>query len=341
MEVAGNGVKYDYRLSTEENHENHPEATFVGSNNDIRPLLDYTYHKMYQNHRVQVQDDIISRFTNAVNPRGDDMLPWVVFTAGAMGAGKGYITDWMEKKGYFPKEHFVVIDPDEVRKSLPEWDEYVKRAPQEAGAKTQKEAGLIAEILGFVALRDRMNVIFDGSLRNAAWYVEYFAKLRKEFPGIRIMILHVAADVEEVIKRAAARAKLTGRAVPEELLRESAEAVPKSIDKLAPHADFVVRVMNHPDREPEVVRVPGAPFPPKSVDISWDLIKSLWGSVDLDGDGELSKSEVHTALATGLLTEAVLETMDINHDGCISKQEVQRAAMTARRSASIVMDSRA
>lgn len=45
----------------------------------------------------------------------------MVFTAGAMGSGKGYTMRWLEAKGYFPLGSFVYIDPDEIRTQLPEW----------------------------------------------------------------------------------------------------------------------------------------------------------------------------------------------------------------------------
>jgi len=330
-EERGLPEDYDLKKSTEENHAD-ASAPFVGPNHGIRPLLDYSYHNMYTPDRVEVQDKIIAEFIQNVHPRCDDMLPWVVFTAGAMGAGKGYVTEWMKNQGYFPVDHFVVIDPDEVRKTLPEWPAYVNREPEEAGAMTQKEAGLIAEIMGYVALRERLNVIFDGSLRNAEWYVNYFEKLRREFPGIRIMIVHVTADIDEVIERAAARAAKTGRAVPEKLLRESAEAVPRSVQTLASHADFVFRVVNSGET-PQVAREEGAPFPPQSVALDWNLIKNLWKNIDLDGDGELSPEEVQIALAHGVITEAVIKSMDRNGDGCISREEVHRAEEIAKRSA--------
>merc|ERR1719183_1864669 len=120
----------------------------------------------------------------------------------------------MEKKGCLPLNQFVLVDPDQVRQTLPEWAGYVAKDPQTAAIKTQKEAGHIAEILGYKALQNRWNVIFDGSLRDVEWYKVYFQKLRDTFPGIRLMILHIQAEREEVIRRAEARGKETGRMVP-------------------------------------------------------------------------------------------------------------------------------
>mmetsp|Transcript_132659 Transcript_132659/g.383548 ORF Transcript_132659/g.383548 Transcript_132659/m.383548 type:complete len:352 (-) Transcript_132659:191-1246(-) len=251
----------DYRLS--------------GPNKDSRELLDYGYHERYGSERIALQDRIIDKLF-PVRPSRSEDLQWVVFTAGAMGAGKGFVTRWMHDQQIWDLERFVKVDPDEVRHELPEWEEYVKSDPQTAGDRTQKEAGFVAEIIGYKALRERRNVIVDGSLRNAEWYKGYFAKLRRLFPGIRIMILHVVADLPDVLERAAQRAMATGRVVPRDRLISSAGEVPSSVRALAPHADFVCRVLNGPGRDPEVAREVGAPHPSASVPITWDLVRKLW-----------------------------------------------------------------
>lgn len=51
------------------------------------------------------------------------------------------------------------------------------------------------------------------------------------------MILHVVADLRDVIEHAVQRARATGRSVPTERLISSAREVPVSVSSLAPHAD--------------------------------------------------------------------------------------------------------
>ena len=50
------------------------------------------------------------------------MLP--IAQAGAMGAGKGYTIDRLVEAGRFPLTGFVAVDPDEVRRQLPEFALY-------------------------------------------------------------------------------------------------------------------------------------------------------------------------------------------------------------------------
>jgi hypothetical protein len=323
---------FEFSLSTEDNYA---IEQFDGDNFDIRPLLDYTYHKRYNDDRILLQDRIIKDMCVGGSEQDNLLLPWVIFTAGAMGAGKGFTLEWMRKGDLLPLKQFVVVDPDKIRQTLPEWKGYVARDAEQAARRTQKEAGCMAEILGYRALRSRWNVIFDGSLRDVAWYKEYFSKLRSQFPGIRLMILHVKAERVDVLRRAAERAKLTGRVVPQQVLEDSLEAVPKSVAALAPHVDVALRVMNLDGQDPSLEREPGTVNPPEGIHATWDYVRGLWKPLDENGDGQLSKAEVLAALAHGVLTQAVLDTIDINHDGEIDRDEFLRAKEAAFQAASV------
>ena len=45
----------------------------------------------------------------------------MVFTAGAMGSGKSWTMHWLQERGYFPLESFVVVDPDAIRYQVSSW----------------------------------------------------------------------------------------------------------------------------------------------------------------------------------------------------------------------------
>jgi Zeta toxin len=57
--------------------------------------------------------------------------PWIVFTAGAMGAGKSHVIHWMSQRGSFPLPDIVQIDPDLFKCGFPEWESYVAHSPLE------------------------------------------------------------------------------------------------------------------------------------------------------------------------------------------------------------------
>lgn len=99
-------------------------------------------------------------------------------------------------------------------------------------------------MLTYDALLNKKNVLVDGSLRDVRWYLEYFNKLRRDFCILRIAIINVVAPIDSVLRRAHKRALVTGRMVPDNLIIESAEAIPVSVSCLARNADFHARISN-------------------------------------------------------------------------------------------------
>jgi len=201
------------------------------------------------------------------------------------------------------------------------------------------------------ALAKRFCVFIDGSLRATDWYKNTeFPMYRKLFPGIRIMIIHVLADPEdECIKRAVARAKTEGRAVPAKQVRTSISDSARSVNELATEADFVIRVVNRTGQEPELqpVVVQGATVNPSPELLErsggWNLVaecfKPLQSTTDKvvgfvatggkDCHGFLSKTTLNSAMEKGVLTQRVLDTMDESGDGYISPNEMAVARQRA------------
>ena len=87
---------------------------------EIRKTLDWEYHGCYSKERQALQDmwitDIVRGGTKHDNP-------WIIYTAGAMGAGKGYAIHWMSQQGHFPLPDIVQVDPDAIRENEAEWPE--------------------------------------------------------------------------------------------------------------------------------------------------------------------------------------------------------------------------
>ena len=157
---------YDFTKSTEDNYAS-KDSNFVGPNAEFRAMLDYSYHSNYVPERQLFQDKLMSYF-NATFIQDDNGMVcdrptsnWVVFTAGAMGAGKSHTLVWLNHNCLFPLDSFVRVDPDSLREMLPETKEYIKRDPATAGMLTQKEVGYISEILTLNALQQGMSYVYD------------------------------------------------------------------------------------------------------------------------------------------------------------------------------------
>lgn len=286
---------YDWQRSTEENYRsnyisNASSDGFFGEFQEFRRRLDKSYHQNYIPSRQALQDTIIRTLLSSYNHCQDsspisaddekkclrdegesppeqiidpplatreqrrDKARWIVFTAGVYGAGKSHTIGKLQDLGCFPpRSSFVGVDPDEIRRMLPEFSLY--RADQ-VGALTQKEAGMIAELLTDIALSSGKNVVVDGSLRDASWHEGYFRSLRarfgneaaerktKNYNNIRIGILYVTAPIDEIYLRVEQRGASTGRSVPPEYLERSLKEVPEAIERLRPQADFYLHVHN-------------------------------------------------------------------------------------------------
>lgn len=200
--------QYNWNVSTDQFYGS-SHGRLLGNYAHIRQQIDYSYHAVYAEDRQRLQDSIIdsmlqqSSFTDIDGrPCRRPQNPWIVLTAGAMGAGKSHTLKDLDAKGFFPLGAFVVVDPDQIRRQLPEFEIYVKHIPEKAGERTRKEAGMIAEIAIEASLTFGYNVLVDGSLSNATWYKEYLSVLRRTYPNVRIAILHVTAPRETVLERA-------------------------------------------------------------------------------------------------------------------------------------------
>lgn len=203
--------RFSVFISSEENNRS-DEMVFFGKYSHIRKTLDYSYHSNYTFERQKLQDAIVSDMLDSAfifdadgNIGTTPTTPWIVFTAGAMGAGKSHVMNTLVSQGRFPLKAFVIVDPDEIRRILPEYHIYINENPEMAGELTRKEAGFIAEILTFAALQSGKNVLQDGSLRDSDWYKTYFHRLREDFPNVQQAIIHVTAPRDAVFRRASVR----------------------------------------------------------------------------------------------------------------------------------------
>lgn len=194
---------FDVSKSTEDNYSSN-DLCFYGKYANIRAMIDYTYHKNYTFERQRIQDSILHDFLQKVSITDKDGYvcttptePWVVFTAGPMGAGKSFTMRHLVDTGRFPLMAFVNVDPDELRRLLPEYHLYALE-PEAAGELTRKEAGFLAEMLTLAGLQAGKNVLVDGSLRDSDWYSKYFPRLRAEFPILRLAIIQVRSRTHTI-----------------------------------------------------------------------------------------------------------------------------------------------
>ena len=171
-------------------------------------------------------------------------MPILFFTAGPMGAGKTFVLEALARAGYYEKEKFATVNPDLIAPKIPEYRGFYSLAPEETASILHKESGQIADELLESALKNKKNVIVDGSLRNAEWYRSEFQRIRREYPSYGIFILYVKASAPKILERIAKRAAdpKDGRYTPKELALHSIEEVATSIQLLRDFVDSTLTV---------------------------------------------------------------------------------------------------
>ena len=241
--------RFSSLISTEDQNAV-PEAQFFGPYRHIRKELDYGYHKYYRKERQWLQDSIVEDMLD--NVEGANMCvnptePWLIFTVGPQGAGKKQAIRDLIFEGHLNLLTYVDVDPDAIRRRLPEFDTYVKLSPSTVGELTLKESGHICEILILAALQAGRNVIKDGVLADAEWHLKLIRKLKKQYPNLKVGIFHITAPTNLILKRAQKKALDTGRVVSEESIEHFLGVIPASLEILRPAVDFFCEIHNGVD----------------------------------------------------------------------------------------------
>lgn len=144
------------------------------------------------------------------------------------------------------KRHLIGFDTaaDEIRQYLPEYTFFIREAPDLVDVLTQKECGYIAETLTLAALQSGRNVIFDTSLRHAAWFKSNIHFLRTYFHSLKVGLIHVSSSLETVLQRVKEREQETGRLISEEEVVNALEIIPNAVEELKPVIDYACTIIN-------------------------------------------------------------------------------------------------
>lgn len=222
----------------------------MGPHASIRRTLDYTYHSLYQASRQAVQDTLITKYLESLPPQTEH--PWLVHTAGPMGAGKSRTLRRLAQQGAFPLSTFLRVDPDDIKGMLPEAEAFVAQDRASASTRLHKESLLIAEVIKLAAIAKGCNVIVDGSMRSEEWYEREWARVRVQEPRYRIAILLVTAPQELVHQRVFQRGMQTGREIPRSVIDDSISRALGTFFRLRPLADYAAHFDNG-GMEPTIV----------------------------------------------------------------------------------------
>lgn len=222
------------------------DRIFVGDFVESRAKVDFNFHKNYQIERQLLQDRIVHQHLK-LGKTAD--LPKIIFLAGVMGAGKGYVLEKMGNSEQICLQDYIWIDSDKIKYELPEMSGFVRSDPQTAGTKVQKESGFIKEILLSEALKRNKNIIVDGTLTSLVRHKYLFELIRNDYPQYTIEIIYVVASMEQIQKRIQKRGEETGRFVPVKYVEQSYREIPRTVEALTPLVSKVITIDNNEDAE--------------------------------------------------------------------------------------------
>lgn len=207
-------------------------AKSTSRTNDFgEPVRDYTPE------RRRLHERIIKDHVARIPPA--EGKPTAIVMMGGGGAGKGSV----KKALYGDLPDFVNVDPDEVKKEIPEYQEAMglsqidgkQVTAEDAAFMAHEESSDVSEEIRQRAMENRQNVVLDGTGKNADKYIDKVNKLKKA--GYHVQLLYAHTDMEEAVSRAKQRADRSGRWVPDPILREAHTKIPVNFEKVARHTD--------------------------------------------------------------------------------------------------------
>lgn len=169
----------------------------------------------YTPERQKVQQKIVDEFINEETikkslPKGGEP-PVLTILGGRGGSGKS----WFTKTKIVDKDHAILLDSDEIKARLPEYQGW-------NAAQLHEESGDIASMIDKRASELGLNVILDGTLNTAASIKERIGKYREGHPDYVLEGYYMYASPEVATTRAmeryAAGGTFEGRFVPPEVI---------------------------------------------------------------------------------------------------------------------------
>jgi predicted ABC-type ATPase len=200
---------------------------------DHLPAQTNEHHKgadgQYTPERQQLHAEIADSFLSKAQTVPDHLQPVAVVMMGGPGSGKSSTTEGMSF------DDFVQVDPDAVKKQIPEYNEATEGKALNAAFMAHEESSDIAGQVKDRAIADRKNVLLDGTGKNLPKMVAMVERLKKEGYQVNVIMPHIPK--QEGLERCAARAERTGRYVPDDIVGGAYDKIPYNFTQISQLAD--------------------------------------------------------------------------------------------------------
>lgn len=178
--------------------------------------------KPYTDERLSIHQDIIKNLTEGLSPAHNQ--PLAIFLGGGSASGKSSISKLLIQSFKEDNESVMIIDSDEIKARLPEYAQLQQQDPKKTASILHDESSDISEKLYAKCLDDKVNLIFDGTMKNTEKYTRFIDQAKSL--GYQVSGVVVDVSLEEAYRRAERRFETKGRLVPAEIIKQSHELVP-------------------------------------------------------------------------------------------------------------------
>jgi predicted ABC-type ATPase len=135
--------------------------------------------------------------------------PMAILMGGGGASGKGTVLKQLQADGVIPEKGFVHIDPDEVKKALPEYKKIHAALDYRAAAVVHEESSDIAKAMQKKAMSGGLNMIIDKTMGVPGKGLRLIDDLKAA--GYEVRLVGVTIDPSEALTRALERYYSSGR----------------------------------------------------------------------------------------------------------------------------------
>lgn len=190
--------------------------------------------KRSEPNREQLINGIIENYLDEYRGRDNEEQKLAIFIGGGSGSGKSTFRQWLIDTEDL--SNLLVIDSDILKELIPEYSAISTEFPETAAGIVHEESSEMATKLFEEALKEKINFIFDATMKNTEKYEDFFSRLKSN--GFKIDLIITTVSVETAKSRNKKRFeelknrnKIT-RLVPDEVVEESHKKVVESFKKL-------------------------------------------------------------------------------------------------------------
>lgn len=161
--------------------------------------------------REKMRAEIVGKHFAGALPAAPDRKPVAYMLGGGGASGKGTLLKMLEGAGEVPKG-VVHVDPDEIKKEIPEYEAFNKRGDSRSAAIVHEESSKLAKDVIAAAKEGRYDMVLDRTLGNPEKARAEIKALREA--GYEIRLYGVTNSPAEAVRRSVERAKKSNRWVP-------------------------------------------------------------------------------------------------------------------------------